>query len=35
MAELARQSGFTVDVSSFENWDPTGRVFDAVVAGQA
>jgi hypothetical protein len=24
-----------VDVSSFENWDPTGRVFDAVVAGQA
>jgi hypothetical protein len=23
MAELARQSGFTVDVSSFENWDPT------------
>ena len=35
MAELARQSGLEVDVSPFEAWDPAGREFDAVVAGQA
>ncbi|WP_084265493.1 class I SAM-dependent methyltransferase [Actinomadura macra] len=35
MAELARQSGIEVDVASFEDWDPAGRTFDAVVAGQA
>ncbi|HEX3647440.1 MAG TPA: class I SAM-dependent methyltransferase [Pseudonocardiaceae bacterium] len=35
MAEFARQSGVAVEVSSFEDWDPAGRTFDAVVAGQA
>ena len=35
MAELARQSGTEVEVSTFETWDPAGRAFDAVVAGQA
>jgi SAM-dependent methyltransferase len=35
MADLARQSGLTVEVATFEEWDPAGRTFDAVVAGQA
>jgi SAM-dependent methyltransferase len=35
MAGLARQSGLTVEVSAFESWDPAGRAFDAVIAGQA
>lgn len=35
MAEPARESGIEVDVSTFEAWDPAGRTFDAVVAGQA
>jgi SAM-dependent methyltransferase len=35
MAELARQSGLGVEVATFEAWDPAGRVFDAVIAGQA
>ncbi|KAB2346045.1 class I SAM-dependent methyltransferase [Actinomadura rudentiformis] len=35
MAELARQSGVESEVSTFEEWDPAGRTFDAVVAGQA
>lgn len=35
MAEFARRSGVDVEVSSFEDWDPAGRTFDAVVAGQA
>jgi SAM-dependent methyltransferase len=35
MAELARQTGVDVEVSSIEDWDPRGRVFDVVVAGQA
>ncbi len=35
MAELARQSGIEVEVSTFENWDPAGRVFDMVIAAQA
>jgi SAM-dependent methyltransferase len=34
MAEVARRDGFAVEVSSFESWDPEGRVFDAVTAGQ-
>jgi SAM-dependent methyltransferase len=34
MAELARSRGFEVEVARFEQWDPAGRVFDAVVAGQ-
>ncbi|UKY54578.1 class I SAM-dependent methyltransferase [Streptomyces inhibens] len=35
MADLARQLGGEVDVATFEAWDPAGREFDAVVAGQA
>jgi SAM-dependent methyltransferase len=34
MAELARRDGFPVEVSSFESWEPAGRVFDVVAAGQ-
>ena len=35
MADLARRYGIEVEVSAFEQWDPAGRVFDAVVAAQA
>ncbi|RLV04446.1 SAM-dependent methyltransferase [Streptomyces griseocarneus] len=35
MAGLARRSGVEVDVTTFEAWEPDGREFDAVVAGQA
>lgn len=35
MADLARRFGVEVDVATFEAWDPAGREFDAVVAGQA
>jgi SAM-dependent methyltransferase len=35
MAGLARQRGLDVEVATFEDWDPAGRSFDAVVAGQA
>jgi SAM-dependent methyltransferase len=35
MAAFARQSGFEVEVATFETWDPAGRSFDAVIAGQA
>jgi SAM-dependent methyltransferase len=35
MAALAGRSGIEVEVSAFESWDPAGRVFDAVVSGQA
>ena len=34
MAELARRRGFAVEVARFEQWDPAGRAFDAVVSGQ-
>lgn len=34
MAEFARRGGFAVEVARFEHWDPAGREFDAVVAGQ-
>jgi SAM-dependent methyltransferase len=34
MAVFARRSGLDVEVGTFEAWDPTGRVFDAVIAGQ-
>ncbi len=34
MAEVARRNGLHVEVSAFESWDPAGRKFDAVVAGQ-
>jgi SAM-dependent methyltransferase len=35
MAEFARRSGVDVEVATFEDWDPAGRAFDAVVAGTA
>jgi Methyltransferase domain len=35
MAGLARQSGLGAEVATFEDWDPAGRAFDAVIAGQA
>jgi SAM-dependent methyltransferase len=34
MADFARRSGLEVEVAAFEAWDPAGRAFDAVVAGQ-
>jgi SAM-dependent methyltransferase len=35
MAAFARDTGVQVEVSKFETWDPAGREFDAVVAGQS
>jgi SAM-dependent methyltransferase len=35
MAEFARATGVAAEVATFEAWDPAGRAFDAVVAGQA
>ncbi|MGW1893186.1 class I SAM-dependent methyltransferase [Streptomyces sp. NPDC002004] len=35
MAEVARQFGIEVDTATFEAWEPAGREFDAIVAGQA
>jgi SAM-dependent methyltransferase len=35
MADLARGYGLEVEVGRFESWDPAGRRFDAVIAGQA
>ena len=35
MADHARQRGLEVEVATFEDWNPAGRAFDAVVAGQA
>ncbi|HEU5417752.1 MAG TPA: class I SAM-dependent methyltransferase [Streptosporangiaceae bacterium] len=35
MAEVARRSGLAVEGAKFEDWDPAGRVFDAVIAAQA
>lgn len=35
MAEVAREHGIDVEVAAIEDWDPAGRRFDAVVAGQA
>jgi SAM-dependent methyltransferase len=34
MADFARRSGLDVEVAAFEAWDPAGRAFDAVTAGQ-
>lgn len=33
MAAFARHKGLDVEVAKFEDWDPAGRDFDAVVAG--
>ncbi|MFE3874498.1 class I SAM-dependent methyltransferase [Kitasatospora sp. NPDC059146] len=35
MAALARARGLRVEVATFEDWEPAGRTFDAVVVGQA
>ncbi|GAA0246547.1 class I SAM-dependent methyltransferase [Cryptosporangium japonicum] len=35
MAAFARSTGITVEVARFEEWDPAGRRFDALVCGQA
>jgi SAM-dependent methyltransferase len=35
MAGLARQGGLDVEVARFEDWEPAGREFDAVIAAQA
>jgi SAM-dependent methyltransferase len=35
MADFARRRGTEVEVANFEDWDPAGRTFDAVVAGTA
>src|SRR5215212_10921235 len=35
MADFARRGGVEVEVATFEAWDPAGRNFDAVVAGQS
>lgn len=35
MADVARRSGVEVDVAAIEAWEPAGRTFDAVTAGQA
>jgi SAM-dependent methyltransferase len=35
MALLAREAGIDVEVARFEDWDPAGRRFGAVVAAQA
>ncbi|WP_250038122.1 class I SAM-dependent methyltransferase [Paractinoplanes maris] len=34
MAAFARADGFDVEVATFEEWEPAGRSFDVVVAGQ-
>jgi SAM-dependent methyltransferase len=35
MADFARQTGVHTEVAKFEDWDSTGRAFDAVIAAQA
>jgi len=35
MADYARQRGLTVEVATFETWQPAGRTFDAVIAAQS
>jgi SAM-dependent methyltransferase len=35
MAQTARELGTPAEVATFEDWDPAGRSFDAVVAAQA
>jgi SAM-dependent methyltransferase len=33
MAAFARERGFVVETAKFEDWDPAGRMFDAIIAG--
>lgn len=35
MADFARSRGLEVEVATFETWEPGGRSFDAVIAGQS
>ncbi|MEV0676921.1 class I SAM-dependent methyltransferase [Actinosynnema sp. NPDC050436] len=35
MADFARRTGLVVEVATFEEWEPAGRTFDAVVSGTA
>jgi SAM-dependent methyltransferase len=35
MAEFAQARGLEVEVVTFEAWEPAGRTFDAVIAGQS
>lgn len=35
MADFARRTGVDVEVATFEDWQPAGREFDAVIAGTA
>lgn len=35
MVEFARSTGVSAEVGTFEEWEPAGRTYDAVVAGQA
>jgi SAM-dependent methyltransferase len=35
MAGLARRGGTETETATFEDWDPAGRMFDAVIAAQA
>ena len=35
MADVARARGLDVEVATFETWEPGGRTFDAVIAGQS
>ncbi len=34
MAGFARGGGLAVEIAKFEDWEPAGRTFDAVIAGQ-
>jgi len=34
MTALARRRGLDAEVAKFEDWDPAGRTFDTVIAGQ-
>jgi SAM-dependent methyltransferase len=34
MADQARRNGLNVEIATFEDWDPAGRTFDLVIAGQ-
>jgi SAM-dependent methyltransferase len=35
MADFARARGLPVEVATFEDWEPAGRTFDAVIAAQS
>lgn len=35
LAEFARRRGVEVEVATFEDWEPAGRAFDAIVAGES